>query len=114
MAALGDVPVCVNFVGDNHIVVEAASGPGGDEEEGMEGGSPLEEMYMHFANQRSPGAGRRRRERLGRRKGGRMEAEHFVRIPHAEPTKARPLQGLWKVLPRHTQLAPLCCIASEH
>ncbi|CAM0949781.1 unnamed protein product [Alopecurus aequalis] len=96
VAALGDVPVCVNFVGDNHIVVEAASASGGDEQEGMEGGSPPEEMYMHFANRRSPGAGRRRRERLGRRKGGRMEAEHFVRIPDAEPTKARPLQGLWK------------------
>lgn len=93
VAALGEVPVSVNFVGDNHIVVEAASG--GDEEE-MEGGSPPEEMYMHFANRRSPGSGRRRRERLGRRKGGRMEAEHFVRIPDAEPTKARPLQGLWK------------------
>ncbi|VAI28812.1 unnamed protein product [Triticum turgidum subsp. durum] len=73
----------------------------------MEGGSPPEEMYMHFANRRSPGAGRRRRERHGRRKGGRMEPEHFVRIPDAEPTKARPLQGLWKVLPLHTQLAPL-------
>lgn len=94
VAALGEVPVCVNFVGDNHIVVEAASGE--DEEEGMEGGSPPEEMYMHFANRRSPGAGRRRRERHGRRKGGRMEAEHFVRIPDAEPTKLRPLQGLWK------------------
>ncbi|VAI28813.1 unnamed protein product [Triticum turgidum subsp. durum] len=65
----------------------------------MEGGSPPEEMYMHFANRRSPGAGRRRRERHGRRKGGRMEPEHFVRIPDAEPTKARPLQGLWKCLP---------------
>ncbi|KAI4992072.1 hypothetical protein ZWY2020_041935 [Hordeum vulgare] len=94
VAALGEVPVCVNFVGDNHIVVEAASGE--DEEEGMEGGSPPEEIYMHFANRRSPGAGRRRRERQGRRKGGRMEPEHFVRIPDAEPTKARPLQGLWK------------------
>ncbi|KAM0900375.1 hypothetical protein ACQ4PT_020683 [Festuca glaucescens] len=94
VATLGEVPVCVNFVGDNHIVVEAASGE--DEEEEMQGGSPPEEMYMHFANRRSPGAGRRRRERLGRRKGGRMEAQHFVRIPDAEPTKARPLQGLWK------------------
>ena len=28
-----------------------------------------------------------------------MEAEHFVRIADAEPTRARPLQGLWKVLP---------------
>ena len=28
-----------------------------------------------------------------------MEAKHFVRIADAEPTWARPLQGLWKVLP---------------
>lgn len=85
MAALGDVPVCVNFVGDNHIGVEAAVASGEDEE-GMERGSPSEEMYMHFANQRTPGAGRRR-ERLGRRRWGRMETEHFVRIAAAEPPR---------------------------
>ncbi|CAN6329209.1 unnamed protein product [Urochloa humidicola] len=93
-AAAGDVPVCVNFVGNNHIVVEAAA-VGEDEEVEMVSGSPPEEMYAHFANRRSPGAGRKRRGKHGRR-GGFMEPEHFVRIADAEPTKARPLQGLWK------------------
>ncbi|CAL5093383.1 unnamed protein product [Urochloa decumbens] len=93
-AAAGDVPVCVNFVGNNHIVVEVAV-MGEDEEVEMVSGSPPEEMYAHFANRRSPGAGRRKRGKHGRR-GGFMEPEHFVRIADAEPTKARPLQGLWK------------------
>ncbi|XP_062203905.1 F-box protein At3g12350-like [Phragmites australis] len=93
VAAIGDMPVCVNFVGNNHIVVEAAAVNVEGEE--MVSGSPPEEIYAHFANRRSPGAGRRRRGRQGRRGGG-MEAEHFVRIADAEPTKARPLQGLWK------------------
>ena len=31
-----------------------------------------------------------------------MEAEHFVRIADTEPTKTRPLQGLWKVLLLYT------------
>ncbi|KAF0888257.1 hypothetical protein E2562_013705 [Oryza meyeriana var. granulata] len=107
VAAMGDVPVCVNFVGNNHIVVEATEASGDDEDEAMEGGSPPEVMYMHFANRRSPGAGRKRRSKQGRRRGRVMEAEHFVRITDAEPTEARPLQGLWKVLPLHTEIAPL-------
>ncbi|KXG23560.1 F-box protein At3g12350 isoform X1 [Sorghum bicolor] len=94
VAVVGEVPVCVNFVGNNHIVVEAAAA-GEDEEVEMVSGSPPEEMYAHFANRRSPGAGRRRRGKQGKRGGG-MEAEHFVRIADTEPTKARPLQGLWK------------------
>ncbi|KAK8458387.1 hypothetical protein SEVIR_3G368700v4 [Setaria viridis] len=94
-AAAGDVPVCVNFVGNNHIVVEAAAAAGEDEEVEMVSGSPPEEMYAHFANRRSPGAGRRRRAKHGRR-GAFMEPEHFVRIADAEPTQARPIQGLWK------------------
>ncbi|KAJ1265516.1 hypothetical protein BS78_08G081900 [Paspalum vaginatum] len=94
VAAAGDLPVCVNFVGSNHIVVEAAAGE--DEEVEMVSGSPPEEMYAHFANRRSPGAGRRRRGGKQGRRGGGMEAQHFVRIANAEPTKARPLQGLWK------------------
>uniref|UniRef100_J3NDQ1 Uncharacterized protein n=2 Tax=Oryza brachyantha TaxID=4533 RepID=J3NDQ1_ORYBR len=93
---MGDVPVCVNFVGNNHIVVEASASSGDDEDEAIEGGSPPEVMYMHFANRRSPGAGRKRRSKQGRRRGRVMEAEHFVRIADAEPTEARPLQGLWK------------------
>ncbi|WVZ90361.1 hypothetical protein U9M48_036669 [Paspalum notatum var. saurae] len=99
VAAAGDMPVCVNFVGGNHIVVEAAAAAAGGEDEEVEmvSGSPPEEVYAHFANRRSPGAGRRRRGKQGRRGGG-MEAQHFVRIADAEPTKARPLQGLWKVL----------------
>jgi hypothetical protein len=97
VAELGDVPVCVNFVGNNHIVVEPAAA-GEDDEIEVVSGSPPEEMYAHFANRRSPGSGRRRRGKHGRR-GGLMEAEHFVRIADAEPTRARPLQGLWKVLP---------------
>ncbi|WVZ90362.1 hypothetical protein U9M48_036669 [Paspalum notatum var. saurae] len=97
VAAAGDMPVCVNFVGGNHIVVEAAAAAAGGEDEEVEmvSGSPPEEVYAHFANRRSPGAGRRRRGKQGRRGGG-MEAQHFVRIADAEPTKARPLQGLWK------------------
>ncbi|KAL6622758.1 hypothetical protein ACP70R_032637 [Stipagrostis hirtigluma subsp. patula] len=95
VAAIGDVPVCVNFVGNNHIVVEAATAAGEDEDVEMVSGSPPEEIYAHFANRRSAGAGRRRRGRQGRRAGG-MEAEHFVRIADAEPTKLRPLQGVWK------------------
>lgn len=79
---------------------------GEDEEFEMVSGSPPEEIYAHFANRRSPGAGRRRRGKQGRRGGG-MEAEHFVRIADTEPTKARPLQGLWKVLLLYT-----CCIRS--
>ncbi|TVU50062.1 hypothetical protein EJB05_01417, partial [Eragrostis curvula] len=108
VASFGDVPVCVNFVGNNHIVVEAAASASSGEEEEVEmvSGSPPEEMYAHFANRRSPGAGRRRRGRQGKRGGG-MEPEHFVRIADAEPTKARPLQGLWKVLPLHRTLAHL-------
>ncbi|PAN21143.1 hypothetical protein PAHAL_3G444900 [Panicum hallii] len=94
VAELGDVPVCVNFVGNNHIVVEPAAA-GEDDEIEVVSGSPPEEMYAHFANRRSPGSGRRRRGKHGRR-GGLMEAEHFVRIADAEPTRARPLQGLWK------------------
>ncbi|PWZ18404.1 F-box protein [Zea mays] len=93
VAVVGEVSVCVNFVGNNHIVVEAVVGE--DEEFEMVSGSPPEEIYAHFANRRSPGAGRRRRGKQGRRGGG-MEAEHFVRIADTEPTKARPLQGLWK------------------
>lgn len=100
VAALGDVPVSVNFVGNNHIVVEALAA-GEDEEVEMVSGSPPEEMYAHFANRRSPGAGRRRRGKNGRR-GGLMEPEHFIRIADPEPTRSRPLQGLWKVPP------PLC------
>uniref|UniRef100_A0A0D3HUY4 Uncharacterized protein n=1 Tax=Oryza barthii TaxID=65489 RepID=A0A0D3HUY4_9ORYZ len=98
VAAMGDVPVSVNFVGNNHIVVEAAAASSGDDDDeaAMEGGSPPEVMYMHFANRRSPGAGRKRRSKQGRRRGRAMEAEHFVRIADAEPTEARPLQGLWK------------------
>lgn len=109
VAAMGDVPVSVNFVGNNHIVVEAAAASSGDDDDeaAMEGGSPPEVMYMHFANRRSPGAGRKRRSKQGRRRGRAMEAEHFVRIADAEPTEARPLQGLWKVLPLHTELTPL-------
>ncbi|KAL6842181.1 hypothetical protein ACP4OV_028160 [Aristida adscensionis] len=95
VAAAGDVPVCVNFVGNNHIVVEPIAAAGEDDDVEMASGSPPEEIYAHFANRRSPGAGRRRRGRQGRR-GGWMEAEHFVRIADAEPTHARPLQGLWK------------------
>lgn len=104
VAVVGEVSVCVNFVGNNHIVVEAVVGE--DEEFEMVSGSPPEEIYAHFANRRSPGAGRRRRGKQGRRGGG-MEAEHFVRIADTEPTKARPLQGLWKVLLLYT-----CCIRS--
>lgn len=109
VAAMGDVPVSVNFVGNNHIVVEAAAASSGDDDDeaAMEGGSPPEVMYMHFANRRSTGAGRKRRSKQGRRRGRAMEAEHFVRIADAEPTEARPLQGLWKVLPLHTELTPL-------
>jgi hypothetical protein len=108
-SAVGDVPVCVNFLGNSHVVVEAAAG--GEEEvveAEMVSGSPPEEMYAHFANRRSPGAGgrRRRKGRQGKRFCA-MEPEHFVRIPDAEPTKARPLQGLWKVLPLHRKLAHL-------
>jgi hypothetical protein len=103
-APAADVPVCVNFVGNNHIVVEAT---GEDEEEvEMVSGSPPEEMYAHFANRRSPGSGRRKRGKHGRR-GGFMEPEHFVRIADAEPTQTRPLQGLWKVLPLYAELANL-------
>uniref|UniRef100_A0A0D9XZR8 F-box domain-containing protein n=1 Tax=Leersia perrieri TaxID=77586 RepID=A0A0D9XZR8_9ORYZ len=97
-AAVGeDGPVCVNFVGNNHIVVEpAAASSGEDDDEALERGSPPEVVYMHFANRRSPGAGSRKRSKQGRRRGRGMEAEHFVRIADAEPTEARPLQGLWK------------------
>jgi hypothetical protein len=97
MAVVGEVPVCINFVGNNHIVVEAAAAVGEDEEVEMVSGSPPKEMYVHFANRRSPRAGRRRRGKQGRRGGG-MEAEHFVRIADTERTMARSLQGLWKVL----------------
>ncbi|KAG2629594.1 hypothetical protein PVAP13_3KG463301 [Panicum virgatum] len=108
VAALGGAPVCVNFVGSNHIVVEPAAA-GEDDEIEVVSGSPPEEMYAHFANRRSPGSGRRRRGKHGRRGGGGlMEAEHFVRIADAEPTWARPLQGLWKVLPPlYAELAQL-------
>ncbi|KAL5205709.1 hypothetical protein ABZP36_033918 [Zizania latifolia] len=95
VAAMGDVPVCVNFVGNSHIVVEATAASWEDEDDDLERGSPPEEMYMHFANRRSPGAGRKR-SKQGRRRGRVMEAEHFVRIADAEPTETRPLQGLWK------------------
>jgi hypothetical protein len=105
VASVGDVPVCVNFVGNNHIVVEAAVG-GEEEDVEMVSGSPPEEMYTRFANRLSPGAGRRRRGRQGKR-GGWMEPEHFARIADTEPTKARPLQGLWKVLPLHRKLTHL-------
>jgi hypothetical protein len=105
-AAAGDVPVCVNFVGNNHIVVEAAAAGEDEEEVEMVSGSPPEEMYAHFANRRSPGSGRRKRGKHGRR-GGFMEPEHFVRIADAEPTHARPLQGLWKVLLLYAELANL-------
>nr|CAB3466020.1 unnamed protein product [Digitaria exilis] len=106
-AAVGDVPVSVNFVGNNHIVVEALAAAEDDEEVEMVSGSPPEEMYAHFANRRSPGSGRRRRGKNGRR-GGLMEPEHFVRIADPEPTRARPLQGLWKVPPPlYTELALL-------
>lgn len=90
-------------------MVEAAAASSGDDDDeaAMEGGSPPEVMYMHFANRRSTGAGRKRRSKQGRRRGRAMEAEHFVRIADAEPTEARPLQGLWKVLPLHTELTPL-------
>ncbi|KAF8783974.1 hypothetical protein HU200_000066 [Digitaria exilis] len=104
VAAVGDVPVSVNFVGNNHIVVEALAAGEDDEEVEMVSGSPPEEMYAHFANRRSPGSGRRRRGKNGR-KGGLMEPEHFVRIADPEPTQARPLQGLWKVPPLYTELA---------
>ncbi|XP_039819658.1 F-box protein At3g12350-like [Panicum virgatum] len=108
VAALGGAPVYVNFVGSNHIVVEPAAA-GEDDEIEVVSGSPPEEMYAHFANRRSPGSRRRRRGKHGRRGGGGlMEAEHFVRIADAEPTWARPLQGLWKVLPPlYAELAQL-------
>ncbi|GJM95574.1 hypothetical protein PR202_ga12332 [Eleusine coracana subsp. coracana] len=106
VASIGDVPVCLNFLGNNHIVVEAAANSGEEEEVEMVSGSPPEEMYAHFANRRSPGAGRRKKGRHGKRFGV-MEPEHFVRITDVEPTKARPLQGLWKVPPLCRKLALL-------
>lgn len=107
------VPVHVNFVGRNHLVVEenldyddeggtklvGGSLRGGDE-------APPEvvmaEIYQYFANRTSPGGDRalrkqrrREKERLAKR---RFESEHYVRIVNCSPTPSRPLQGLWKVL----------------
>lgn len=108
------VAVDVCFMGKTHFVVEgkdyrsSASGDDCGEEAAaaaeVESGSPPEkvmaEIYQHFANRRSPGGDRSRRqrrrekERLARRR--RLEPQHFVKIVNCSPTPARPLQGLWK------------------
>jgi len=103
------VAVDVSFMGKTHFVVEekqfrgSVSDDCGDEV--LESGSPPEkltaEIYQHFANPRSPGGDRSRRqrrrekERLARRK---WEPQHFVKIANCSPTPERPLQGLWKVV----------------
>jgi len=103
------VAVDVSFMGRTHFVVEEKQFRGslsddcGDEV--VESGSPPEklmaEIYQHFANPRSPGGDRSRRqrrrekERLARRK---WEPQHFVKIVNCSPTPERPLQGLWKVV----------------
>ncbi|KAL2318447.1 hypothetical protein Fmac_032323 [Flemingia macrophylla] len=108
------VAVDVSFMGKTHFVVEekdfrsSASGDdcGGEEAAvEVETGSPPEklmaEIYQHFANRRSPGGDRSRRQRrrekvrrLARRR--RWEPQHFVKIVNCSPTPGRPLQGLWK------------------
>ncbi|KAK7310775.1 hypothetical protein RJT34_08492 [Clitoria ternatea] len=109
------VPVSVSFMGKRHLVVEEnlfgrSSSSGGEECAGVgedESGSPgslpdqllMSEIYQHFANRRSPGSDRSRRqrrkekERLARRK---WEPQHFVKVVNCSPTPSRPLQGLWK------------------
>ncbi|TKY57901.1 F-box protein [Spatholobus suberectus] len=98
------VAVDVSFMGKTHFVVEekdsrgSVSGDDCGDDVMMESGSPPE-IYQHFANRRSPGGDRWRRqrrrekERLARRK---WEPQHFVKIVYCSPTPARPLQGLWK------------------
>lgn len=93
-------------MGKTHFVVEEklfrSSGSDDCGDDGVvETGSPPEMIYQHFANRRSPGGDRWRRqrrreqERLARRK---WEPQHFVKIVNCSPTPARPLQGLWKVV----------------
>ncbi|PHU20683.1 hypothetical protein BC332_11834 [Capsicum chinense] len=115
------VPVNVNFMGKNHVVVEengsgfgysgrgSSSSSGNVREDEYEDlcGSPgslpdklMSEIYQYFANKTSPGGNgsarrqrRRERERQGRRK---WEPEDYVKIVNPLPTPDRPLQGLWK------------------
>lgn len=108
------VPVHVNLVGRNHLVVEEdvdldyEDGGGtqvvgswtGDEE--APPGVAMAEVYQYFANRTSPGGDRalrkqrrKEKERLAKR---RFEREHYVRVVDCSPTPSRPLQGLWKVL----------------
>ncbi|KAK7383229.1 hypothetical protein VNO78_28903 [Psophocarpus tetragonolobus] len=95
------VAVDVSFMGKTHFVVEEKQFR--DDDVVLDNGSPPEkfmaEIYQHFANRRSPGSDRSRRqrrrekERLAKR---RLEPQHFVKIVNCSPTPARPLQGLWK------------------
>lgn len=120
------IQVNVNFMGKGFVVLEEsiwnfgksgsspdANGNGyknfdnvvmGSSE--MEIGSPpdqiMSDMYQHYANRRSPGAGgvrawrrqrRREKERQVRRT---LEPEYLVKLD-CSPTRTRPLQGLWKV-----------------
>ncbi|XP_047168980.1 F-box protein At3g12350 [Vigna umbellata] len=110
------IAVDVSFMGKTHFVVEEKqfksfiSDDCGDEV--VESGSPPEklkaEIYQHFANRRSPGGDRSRRqrrrekERLARRK---WESQHFVKIVNCSPTPERPLQGLWKGICNDRSLA---------
>jgi len=116
------VAVEVSLMGKTHFVVEEKQFRGsisddcGDEV--VESGSPPEklmaEIYQHFANPRSPGGDRSRRqrrrekERLARRK---WESQHFVKIVNCSPTPERPLQGIWKVVlcDLNCQFIHCCC-----
>ncbi|KAG4953602.1 hypothetical protein JHK87_039196 [Glycine soja] len=98
------VAVDVSFMGKTHFVVEEKRVRGGDDDVVVaESGSPPErlmaEIYQHFANPRSPGSDRSRRQRRREKErlyGRKWEPQHFVKIVNCSPTPARPLQGLWK------------------
>ncbi|KAL5185516.1 F-box protein [Glycine soja] len=103
------VAVDVSFMGKTHLVVEEKRVRGGachdcgDDVVVVESGSPPEklmaEIYQHFANPRSPGSDRSRRQRRREKErlaGRKWEPQHFVKIVNCSPTPARPLQGLWK------------------
>ncbi|QCE10822.1 hypothetical protein DEO72_LG10g2054 [Vigna unguiculata] len=98
------VAVEVSLMGKTHFVVEEKQFRGsisddcGDEvvESGLSPEKLMVEIYQHFANPRSPGGDRSRRqcrrekERLARRK---WDSQHFVMIVNCSPTPERPLQA---------------------
>ncbi|VVB08851.1 unnamed protein product [Arabis nemorensis] len=114
-ALSGDiVPVDVNFLGNDHIMVEenrcftnnlgqerkSPSSSSGDDNNIVTSPNFLVvEMYTQLANRTSPSGDRRRQRRKEKERHARAkwEPQHFIKVIDCLcPAPSKPLQGLWK------------------